>query len=93
MSGYHVLIWATCEGELTGWFHPDEQGEGGRYDDGQSDAKEGNDREDAEAEPTHDMSRRDYEHDDHRILDHLVRRLFLVMEHEQTYHEKREINA
>jgi hypothetical protein len=42
---------------------------------------------------TYDVSCRDQEHRDHRVLDDLVRRLFLVIEHEQTYHEKREIYA
>jgi hypothetical protein len=41
---------------------------------------------------TYDVSCRDQEHHDHRVLDDLVC-LFLVIEHEQTYHEKREIYA
>ena len=45
------------------------------------------------SECTYDVSRRDHEHCDHCILDDLVRWLFLVIEHEQTYHEKREIYA
>ena len=39
------------------------------------------------------MSSRDYEHHDHGVLDDLVGRLFVVIEYEKTYHEKREIYA
>lgn len=39
------------------------------------------------------MTRREYKHGDHSVLDHPIRRMFLVIEHEETYHKKREIYA
>lgn len=41
----------------------------------------------------YDMGSRDHEHRDHRVLDDLVRRLSAVIEHEQAYHEEREVYA
>ena len=54
-----------------------------------SEANQGNDR----RMQTHDVSRGEHKHGDHGVLDHLVRGLSRVIEHEQTYHEKREIYA
>jgi len=44
-------------------------------------------------EVAYDVSRRDHEHCDHRVLDDLVRCLFFVIEREQAYHEERKIYA
>lgn len=41
----------------------------------------------------YDMSCRDDKHGDHSVLDNLVGRLFVVIEHEKTYHEESEIDA
>lgn len=46
-----------------------------------------------ESECTYNVGRREQEHRDHSILDDLIRRLFLVIEREHTYHEEREIYA
>ena len=39
------------------------------------------------------MRRRDYEHRNHSVLDDLVGRMFVVIEHEHAYHEKCEVYA
>jgi hypothetical protein len=41
----------------------------------------------------YDMSCGDDEHHDHGVLDDLIGRLFVVIEHEKAYDEKREIYA
>ena len=40
-----------------------------------------------------DVSRRDDEHRDDGVLDNSVRGLFVIVEHEETYHEEGEIYA
>ena len=45
------------------------------------------------SEGAYNVSSRHNKHDHHSILDDPVRRLFIVIEHEHTYHEEREVDA